>query len=270
MHPAARAAVYVFVVLASMFFLQDRLLYYPGEETLPRVLEQARARDLTPWPGADAYRAWLAEPAQGEVRGTVLVFHGNAGLALHRSYYADALTRRGLRVLLVEYPGYGARPGSVGEAHLVADGVETLARARHDFPGPVYLFGESLGAGVAAAVAARSPEAVAGVAMITPWATLPDLAQSIYWFLPARWLVRDQYDNIGNLNRWGGPVAVLIAARDEIIPAHHGARLFNALQGPKRRWDFAAGSHNDWPVGADETWWDEVSGYLAAESAATR
>lgn len=270
MHAAARAGVYVVVVLTAMYFLQDRLLYYPGNESLPVVLAQAGERGLTPWPGADDHRAWLAQPDAAAARGTVLVFHGNAGLALHRSYYADALTRRGLRVLLVEYPGYGARPGNVGESQFVADGVATLAQAQRDFGGPLYLFGESLGAGVAAGVAAASPEHVAGVALITPWATLPDLAQSIYWFLPARWLVRDRYDNIGNLNRWGGPVAVLIAARDEIIPAAHGERLFNALNGVKRRWDFASSGHNDWPVAPDEAWWDEVLAYLEAASAVTR
>ena len=104
--------------------------------------------------------------------------------------------------------------------------------------------------------------------MITPWATLPDLAQSIYWFLPARWLVRDQYDNITNLNRWGGTVAVLIAGRDEIIPPAHGARLFDALQNRKQRWQFDGAGHNDWPVHADAPWWDEVLAFL--ESAGRR
>lgn len=268
MRPLARAAIYIAVILATMHFLQDRLLYYPGGENLAEVMHLGAARGLTPWPDAAAYRAWLAEPAGIPARGTVIVFHGNAGSAFHRSHYADALTRRGLRVLLAEYPAYGARPGKVGELHFVADGVETLAQVRRSFDGPLYLFGESLGAGVAAAVAAQAATPVAGIAAITPWTTLPDLAQHIYWFLPARWLVRDHYDNSANLNRWGGPVAVLIAERDEIIPPAHGQRLFDALTTPKQRWVFARAGHNDWPVAPDATWWDEVMAYL--ESAARR
>lgn len=263
MHPAGRAAIYAAVIVASMYFLQDRLLYHPGGESLPEVMRLAQARQLAPWPDAIAYRAWLAEPA-GPARGTVVVFHGNAGLALHRSYYADALTRRGLRVLLAEYPGYGARPGRVGEASLTADGALTLRRAHAAFGEPLYLFGESLGAGVAAAVAAARPVPVAGVALITPWATLPDLAQSIYWFLPARWLVRDRYDNVANLAAFGGPVAVVIAERDEIVPAAHGARLYDAIGTPKRRWVLAGAGHNDWPVQPEAPWWDEVLAFLGA------
>lgn len=266
MHVAARVAIYVAVILVAMYSLQDHLLYYPGNHSLPEVLREGQSRGLVPWPDTAAYRAWLAEPARTPARGTVIVFHGNGGRAFHRSHYADALTNRGLRVLLAEYPAYGARPGKVGEAPFVADGIETLALARRSFDGPVYLFGESLGAGVAAAVAARAETPVAGVAVITPWATLPDLAQHIYWFLPARWLVRDQYDNIDNLNRWGGPVAVLIAEQDEIIPPAHGQRLFDALTTPKQRWMFTGAGHNDWPAAPEAPWWDEVLVYLGADS----
>lgn len=251
-----------------MYSLQDHLLYHPGDETLPEVMDMAGHHGLTPWPDASAYRAWLAEPPASAARGTIVVFHGNAGTALRRSHYAVALTRLGFRVLLAEYPAYGARPGKVGETSLVADGVETLARAQSDFGEPLYVFGESLGAGVAAAVAANSATPVAGVAVITPWATLPDIAQAVYWFLPARRLVRDHYDNITNLNRWGGPVAALIAEQDEIIPPTHGQRLFDALTTPKRGWIFAGAGHNDWPVEPDAPWWDEVTAYL--ESAARR
>ena len=51
-------------------------------------------------------------------RGTAIVFHGNAGHAGHRAYYARALTPLGLRVILAEYPGYGPRAGQPGEQAL--------------------------------------------------------------------------------------------------------------------------------------------------------
>jgi len=46
-----------------------------------------------------------------------------------RKFYAEALTRRGLRVIAAEYPGYGPRDGPVGEQNLVADAEETIAFA---------------------------------------------------------------------------------------------------------------------------------------------
>ncbi len=259
---AARIALYATIMTGTMYFLQDRMLYHPGSETLPEVMQHAASLGLAPWPNADAYRAWLPTRIQSEIFGTIIVFHGNGGLALHRTYYIDALAVRGYRVLLAEYPVYGARPGDVGEAAFVADAVQTITTAHTEFGAPIYVFGESLGAGVAAAAVAQSTVPVAGVAMITPWATLPDIAQEKFWFLPARLLVRDQYDNIGNLNRWGGPVAVAIAAHDEIIPAHHGQKLYDALTTPKQRWVFEHGSHNNWPSEPDAPWWSEVLQFL--------
>lgn len=261
---AGRIALYAAVIAGAMYALQDRLLYHPGSESLQEILQFAKSLELQPWPDADAYRGWIAAPALGQTHGTILVFHGNGGLALHRGHYADALVPRGYRVLLVEYPVYGARPGKLGEEAFVSDAVETLSLAQRAFGDPILVYGESLGAGVAAAAVARAGVSVAGVAMITPWTTLPDIAQDAFWFLPARYMVRDRYDNIANLNQWGGPVAVVIAARDEIIPAQHGERLYEALTTVKRRWVFPESGHNGWPIEPGHRWWGEVLDFLVA------
>lgn len=267
MRMAARLAIYASVILGVTWLFQDRLLYYPGTETLDEVLRQAHSLGLSPWPEVSDYQALRSPDPGGEIHGTVVAFHGNAGLALHRIYYAEALVPRGYRVLLAEYPAYGARPGNLGEESFVADARRLLAEAQRQFGEPLYIYGESLGAGVAAAAVAETPVPVAGVAMITPWATLPDIAQDVFWFLPARLLVRDRYDNIENLNRWGGPVAVLIAAQDEVIPARHGQRLFDSLNTTKRRWVFEHGSHNDWPIEPEAAWWSEVLEFLRGAAA---
>jgi len=70
---------------------------------------------------------------------------------------------------------------------------------------------------VATGVASEKSLAVDGLVLITPWNNLPDLAQSIYWFLPAKWLVKDRFDNAANLRDCNQPVAVLMADADEII-----------------------------------------------------
>ena len=105
---------------------------------------------------------------------------------------------------------------------------------------------------------------VAGVVLITPWDSLPDLAQALYWYLPARWLLRDRYDNGANLSQYPGPVAILIAEQDEIIPAQHSQRLSERLREPKRRWVFPQAGHNSWPAHSTAAWWDEVLDWLNA------
>lgn len=263
------------LLMGFMTMSQDRLLYLPDPTPpTPANLKLSAGRPLALWPPATglAFRGYVRAGTESAVgaetpsRGTVLVFHGNAGSARDRAFYLRALEPLGLRVLLAEYPGYGGRPGDLSEASLVADARETLRLARRHFGEPLWVLGESLGAAVAAQTAADPAGPASGLLMITPWDNLPDLAQSIYWYLPARWLVRDAYDSRAALQGYPGPVAMLIAGRDEIVPPAQSQRLFQALTEPKRLWVFPEADHNTWPASSNPAWWAEVWNWLAAEA----
>ncbi len=259
-----RVVLHVLIVglllAGGIAMFQDRLLYFPEHVALPTLLEEARHDGLRGWPAGDEYRGLLREP-EGPARATLVLFHGNAGHAGHRAFYAG-LTRFGVRVILAEYPGYGPRPGKPGKETLVADAVETIALARRDFAGPVLLAGESLGAGVAAAAYARIPDAVAALWLITPWDSLANVARHHYPWLPADWLLRDRYDNLSHLVGAGIPVAVMVAERDSIVPARFGRALYEQLHAPRRLWEVPGADHNDWIRHVDGRWWAEVADYL--------
>lgn len=245
-------------LIILVYLFQERLLYFPDASTA----DSANDVGLRPWPAREKFYGFISGNAPVNSRGTFLVWHGNAGSALDRTYFTDALERRGYRVILMEYPGYCGRAGKLSESSFVADALPAVARARNDFGNPVYLIGESLGCGVATAVAKEHPW-VGGIILITPWADLPTLAQSKFWYLPVRWFARDRYDNIRNLSGHTGAVAVLLAENDEVVPRQHGRRLFDSLKSRKRLWLFPAAGHNSWPTGAREKWWDEVIDFIS-------
>lgn len=255
------AAAYGLLVLL-VFLLQRRMIYFP-DRSQPAV-EAMQAMGLHFWPDHGGYRGLIGAGASENFRGTVIVFHGNAGSAGDRSYYRPALQPLGYRVILAEYPGYGGRSGTINEAVLVQDAVETINQARAAFGDPLYLLGESMGCAVAAAAATRAEVAPQGLILITPWDSLPDLAQTLYWYLPARWLTRDRFDSVASLRAFDRPVAMAVAQRDEVIPGKHSMRLFNALTGPKRLWQFPEAGHNSWPTRADAPWWREAMEFVAA------
>ena len=262
---ALRLAVLVLMTLGGCTLLQDsHFLYFPDNPPLAVVLADARRDGLVPWPGEDDYRGLLREP-EAPVRGTLVLFHGNAGHAGHRKWYADVFTRLGLRVILAEYPGYGPRTGKVGEAALVADAAETLALARSQFQGPLVLAGESLGAGVAAGAVARAPGEIHALLLITPWDTLEHVARHHYPWAPITWILRDRYDNVNNLLGFRGPVALVIAERDSIVPGDFGRALFAGLAGPKRLWLIPGAGHNDWMGRVDAAWWQSLTGFLLGD-----
>ncbi|MEM1056457.1 MAG: alpha/beta fold hydrolase [Bacteroidota bacterium] len=247
-----------YVLLAGFVAMMQGRMLYPsagqGPAPDPAVLSALRYEVI---PGVAAPRALIAEP-EGEARATVVVFHGNGGTAMDRGYYARALTARGVRVVLAEYPGYGGRPGTPTEAALVTDAAETIRAIYQQHGGPLVVWGESLGAGVAAAVLPETSGMVDGVVLLTPWDSLVETARGAFPWLPVRLLLRERYDSVAHLGEFAGPVAVLVAERDKVIPAERGLALYEALDEPKRLWTFEGAGHNSWPSDPDEAWWDGV------------
>jgi len=251
-----------FLGTVGMYAIQRSLLYHPHRLFPDEAWVSKKGLEMWPHRDRAASRGFIISRGLVKARGIVVIFHGNAGSASDRDYYIAALEPRGFRVLLAEYPGYGGRPGELGEEPIVSDGKETVKLAHEQWGGPIYLWGESLGAGVAAAIAADTCLPVSGIVLLTPWDTLPDLVQSIFWFLPARWLVRDRYDSIKNLASFRGRIAVLVAERDEVVPKRHGLRLYESIPGSKRVWEFPGANHNTWPTDPQERWWSEVMSFL--------
>jgi len=247
-------------LLLLVFVLQRKMLYYPDGSRLPEAYAQKAG--LRSWPSAKDFRGYIGAVEKEGIAGTIIVFHGNAGAAYHRRYYVDALSRLGLAVILAEYPGYGGREGNPGESVLVEDALETIRLAYQAYKEPIYLWGESLGAGVAAAAIQKSAVPIKGVVLFTPWDSLPDVAQTHYWYFPSRWLVMEQYNSIRNLKAYQGHVAVVLAGNDKVIPVKHGRRLYDAITTRKQLWRFAGAGHNTMPIEPHLSWWREVIEFI--------
>lgn len=256
------AVGYGLLVLLA-FLMQRRMIYAP--ETSRPADSAVQALGLRCWPDAPGeFRGLASADPSTDYLGTVVAFHGNAGSAWQRDYFIRALEPQGYRVILAEYPGYGGRPGETNETTMVQDAVATIKEARSRYEGPIYLLGESMGCGVAAAAAARQDVGASGLILITPWDSLPDLAQTLYWYLPARLLTIDRFDSVRNLQSFDRPVAVAIAQNDTVVPNKHSLRLFHSLKSPKRLWKFPGAGHNSWPTEADAPWWREAMDFVTA------
>lgn len=256
------AAGYVVMILLITVF-QYRLLYHPVTCTRAAAERSAVALGLSLWPNDTSdIHGYISQSPPDNCRGTILVFHGNAGNALDRAGYVSDLQPLGFRVILAEYPAYGPRPGRLGETSLVMAGKAAARAARSSFGEPLYVLGESLGSGIACAVAADASCEVSGVFLITPWDRLPDLAQDLYRLFPARYLVRDTYDNIKNLQSFDGRIAIVMAECDELIPNRRTQTLVQKLQGRCRLWTLEDVGHNDWIQAIGPNWWQEVTDYL--------
>ena len=257
--------VYVFIAYLALclivFIFQRKMLYFPIQAQYSKA--DASNQGLQHWLSQEDFRGFVTREEITELNGTVIVFHGNAGTAFHRSFYVDALLRKNYRVILAEYPGYGGREGELSESSLVADALDTIQLAAQEFDGPIFLWGESLGCGVVSAAVSETDIHIDGVVLFLPWDTLAKVAQTHYWYFPTRWLLLDKYDNVENLKGYDGKIAVLIAGDDEIVPFKHGKTLYDSIETEKKLWVFEGSRHNTVPVYPDLHWWAEVMEFVS-------
>lgn len=258
------------LLLLVVFLLQRNLIYFPEKHSLIRQQERTDQLDLKLWPTPDPYLGLMSKSLDSDYKGTVIVFHGNAGSAIDRGYYFDALEKLDYRVIVAEYPGYGAREGAPSEQVLLANGLETVKKALDDFGGPVFLWGESLGSGVVGAIVKSGQVPIKGVVLMTPFDSLANVAQHHYWYFLAKWLIRDQFNTVNNLHDYSGNSAVLIAEEDQIIPNKNSLKLFNSLPHRKQLWTFKNAGHNSLPLSPNLPWWREVMQFVSGESEVSR
>lgn len=246
--------------------LQRHLIYFPSKEQAPVLEEIASYSGLQTWrDNAGEAIGWKTPESPG-ARYRMLVFHGNAGYALNRGYFVAGLQQLGNQwdVFLFEYPGYGSREGVPSEVSFKATAKEALAALLADDSRPVFITGESLGSGIASYLASAFPDQVAGLLLVTPFTSLVDVAAHHYPFLPVRTLLRERYDSQQALASYRGPVAFLLAGRDEIVPTTLGQQLYDSYNGPKWLQIEEHAGHNSLPFDPGTPWWAEVSSFLTA------
>ena len=269
----ALCAAVVYTAICVFLYSIQSALTYPIKQTgadlsTEVAVTYAKSLGLEPWnqtsPGASAPQGFVRHDfGQPAPRGTIVVFHGNGGAAFNRLAYVAAFTRRGFRTFLYEYPGYGGRPGQPSEKAIVPDAralVRSLDQAGY---GPVYICGESLGAGVAAAVCADPTMPVHGLILITPWDNIANVGLSIYPWIPVRLLMIDKYDSVANLAHFSHPICVTQSENDEVIPAALTENLYAHLPQTRKLILQKGCGHNDWPNAPELPWWDDALNFIA-------
>jgi uncharacterized protein len=189
----------------------------------------------------ESLAAWRIPPAPG--RPLILYFHGNAGGLDLRVERFRAFAEAGMGVLAIEYRGYAGSTGSPSERGLKFDGEATYAAAIESGVEPqrIVAFGESLGSGVAIAIAARHK--VGAVVLDSPYSSIADVAAAAYWFVPVRALLRDPFRNDLVIAQLNAPTLMVHGTKDPVVPIRFGEKLFALANPPKTFWRVEGAGH---------------------------
>lgn len=253
------------VAIGALYAYQRRLIYLPTRMTSGQFKDAVASAFGDRVSIVEPFDAIVFEPSPTiRVRATAIWFHGNAGLGLDRAFIAPVFTRRGLRLILAEYPGYGARGGAPTETTLVGDADALYSKVSADYLDlPILLVGESLGTGVVVEVAAhQATRPPSRLVLLTPFLSLAETAANAFWYLPARYLLRDRFDSAHHLARYRGPVAILVAGNDEVVGAAQGRALAQLARsrGETFYLELPEAGHNSWSAIILDAQWTELLG----------
>lgn len=233
------AALYLLLCVAA--FTLQRSMLFPAPRS-PIALPEEQGFSRLPLEGG-LFVDLLYMPAPPGAP-TVVHFHGNGEQLLDQLDLGARLHAWGLGFLAVEYPGYGASPGSPSEAGIYAASDAALAwlRTQGVPPERTVLSGRSIGTGVAVELAKRGHGA--RVMLVSPYTSITEMAGLSFPFLPTRLLVKDRFDTLSKAPEVHLPVLIIHGEQDTLIPVEMGRRL--GARFPQATVETVAGAgHND-------------------------
>lgn len=229
-------AAFGLLAVAACAIGQRRLLYYPSHKPAATL--------LAPWIKDGLLLGYARETKAPAA--LWLVLHGNAGQATDRDIYLPCFPD-GDGVYLLEYPGYGDRPGHPSRTSINAAAEAGFLELKRLHPGtPICVVGESIGSGPASFLGSL-PQPPAKIVLVVPFDQLASVAADALPFLPARWLLLDRWNNAEALRDYRGPIEIFGARDDEVIPVKHARALAGHL--PGARFHLIEGGHNEWGRG---------------------
>jgi len=239
----AGLAFYVLLV-AALYLNQRQIMYHPDQRVPDPAAAGLADMSVQRIETADGYRllAWWRPPADSS-RPTIVFFHGNAGNLGNRARQAREFLDAGLGLLLVTWRYNAGAGGEPSEQGLLNDG-----RAALDFVAAqgiserrIVLHGESLGSGVAVAMAVERD--IGGLVLVYPYSSVTDVAEDRFWFAPVRMLIKDDFDSVARIGKVRAPILVIHGERDTVIPVRFARRLFAAAREPKEGHFLPEGTH---------------------------
>ena len=245
--------LYILSCVACAIF-QRQLIYYPPVVDTATADRTGLELNLQRWTGPSGKTiGWKRLASVHPTQGVALVMHGSGDNALMCSHYADEIQQAiPLDIYFLEFPGYADRPGKPSEATLCQSAEEALAALGTN--APVYLVGQSLGTGVATYLAGRHPEKIVGIVLFGAYNCLADVGRAHLPHLPVRWLLVDRFPSEDNLRNYHGPVAIMLANQDTLVPPKLTRRLYSGYAGPKRLWEFPERNHFNVVTQSAEVW----------------
>ena len=241
---------YIFVIyislLALIFIFQRSLMYFPVKEKISKSFYKNTKLKIIDISTSDGLiLKSLYKKSETNINKTILVFHGNAGHIGHRVNKFKPFIDKGYGLLLLEYRGYGENKGKPTKLGLYRDGeaaINYLINQKIKSKN-IIVYGESLGTAIATKLSINYSFNM--TILEAPFTSVADVAQKRYWIFPAKYLVLDNFDNLGIIEKIKSPLLLLHGYKDYVINIAFGKKVFEAALKPKKALFVQNAGHNN-------------------------
>jgi hypothetical protein len=241
---AAIALVLYLALSATVYLAQRSLMYFPDTAHVTPAAAGLPEAEEVPLTTADGTHIHVWHVAPRDNKPVILFFHGNGGSLAGEVDRFHRLIRDGIGLVGVEYRGYGGNEGSPSEEGLIEDAEAAYAFATAHYPAQqIAVWGGSLGSGVAVALAAEKP--VGRLILEAPFTSAEAVGARRYWYLPVRFLMKDQFRSDERIGKVKAPLLILHGVLDRTVPYTMGEQLFELANKPKHIARFLDGGHED-------------------------
>ncbi len=175
---------------------------------------------------------WFIKGTSGRV---ILFFHGNFGNISQRLDIINELYSLGYNVFIFDYRGFGRSNGVPSEKGLYNDalGAYDYLKERGYKNEDIILFGRSLG-GVVAIFLASAVKDFRGLIVDSSFSSAQDLSYDFFGFKFPRFIISNRLESIKRIKDIKIPKLIVHSEDDNLIPFHHGKRLFEIASEPKK------------------------------------
>lgn len=179
---------------------------------------------------------WFIKQKNAVTHETIIYFHENAGNIGNRLYAIEALYfELEVNVLIVGYRGYGHSEGAPSEAGLELDAEAIFQFALNHKEinnSKLFVIGKSLGGAVAIQLAEKKQEQICGMILENTFCSISDMVDHIFPLLSyfKHIIQRIYWPSIDRIPNVKVPLLFIVGLSDEIVPASHVGRLFEAAK----------------------------------------
>lgn len=238
-------SILYFFLCVFLYFLQERLLFFPWAPYVPHYEKMYRNPDLKNvqihTKDSETLDGWIQV---GKDKPYVVLYFGGNGD--ETSYFVEKYRYKNANIISFNYRWYAYSTGKPSERALFSDALlqyDYLVWEMKIDPKNIILMGRSLGTGVATYLA--SQRKVNSVILITPYDSVELVAKEWYFFVPVSLLLRHKFLSTQYASIRSNNLLCIYWGRDVTIPNHHTENLLKYWNGKITKVFIPNATHDD-------------------------